>query len=48
MHMERGSQRQAIDELERYLRLAPEGQFVDEARRMLAEMRASETDEGGG
>jgi tetratricopeptide (TPR) repeat protein len=46
MYMERGSWREATMELERYLRLAPEGQFQDEAQQMLAEMRASETGEG--
>jgi tetratricopeptide (TPR) repeat protein len=48
MDMERGLWRQAAQRLERYLALAPDGQFRDEAQRMLAEIRASETDDEEG
>jgi tetratricopeptide (TPR) repeat protein len=48
IHMEQGYTRQAAEELEHYLRLAPDGQFQAEARQMLEDIRTGETGEGGG
>jgi Tfp pilus assembly protein PilF len=47
LHMERGYTLQAIEELEHYLRIAPEGQFRDEAQRMLTDIRESDDSSEG-